>query len=621
MIREDIMGFDRQIATEKAEAMKKRVIDDVLAHSGKGVHPRIFLNEADFERIRTSSDPVYSIGRCYVIEVADKFLDAPLLVYRIPDGIRLLQVSRDTLRRSFYLGMAYRLTGDTRYAERLWRELENAAGYKDWNPYHHLDVGEMCNAMGFGYDWIYDYLTPEQRKVLRDAIIRNGFDATMDDYLDRERKRSYRWYQDDPGDNWVFVCNGGATVAALAVCDEEDVDRAYLEDVFGYAFSRTYRAVRDMYLPDGSYAEGFTYWNYASDYLGFYLAALRSAAGTDYGLADYEPVHKSAYYVKMMCANSFLSFNFGDAQETFMCPEVMMWIGAVYDDPRITTMRKEIIERGLHVATAYDLVWYKPQPSVSLEGMPLGFGSVGGDNAAVRAGFGENDLYAAIHFGDNNAYHHHADMGNFVIEWNHNRFFCDLGQDNYNVKCYHHAYRYRAEGHNTIVINPGEERDQERYCDVKISSFSDGTASEPFAVADMSPAYPGRTAKRGLKITEDKTTVILRDELELQKGDTGMWFAHTKGNITVDKSGRSATVEMNGDTMLVSLLTDGLSLEAMPCELINEAHKQADTNDNSKFKKLAIRFTDTLSEITVAFTPVTDNMPKEIPAVKPLAEW
>ena len=53
---------------------KNRVIDDVLSHSGKHVHPRLILTEADFERIRTVDDPVYNAAKACAIEWADEFL-------------------------------------------------------------------------------------------------------------------------------------------------------------------------------------------------------------------------------------------------------------------------------------------------------------------------------------------------------------------------------------------------------------------------------------------------------------------------------------------------------------------------------------------------------------------
>ena len=168
--------------------MKNHIINDVISHSDKNTHPRIILTENDFKRIREGDDIVYVNGRKEVIKRADEFLDKPLLVYEIPDGIRLLQVSRDTLERTLNLGMAYKLTCDDKYAERLYLELANAASYKDWNPYHFLDVGEMSCAFGIGYDWIYDYMTEEQRKLIRTAIVEKGFNAAMDNSMDHNGK-------------------------------------------------------------------------------------------------------------------------------------------------------------------------------------------------------------------------------------------------------------------------------------------------------------------------------------------------------------------------------------------------------------------------------------------------
>ena len=600
--------------------MKNRVIDDVLRHTGKGVHPRLILKEEDFERIRNTDDPVYNAAKADAIAMADRFMETEPLEYDIPDGIRLLYVSRGVLRRVKNLAMAYKLTGDVKYARRVYAELANAASFKDWNPYHHLDVGEMCFAFALGYDWTYECMSEDERRVLRAAIVRNGFNATMDDYLDRERKRSYRWYQDQPGDNWKFVCNGGATAAALAICDEDDVDKNLLSDVFGYAFESTYRAVRDMYLPDGSYSEGFTYWEYATDYLAYYVSSLKSAAGTDYGLSDYTPVETSAYYVKFMCSNIFYSFNFGDAIETFVCPEVMFFLGKNFGKADITTMRKEEIIKDPSKAGVRDLFWYIPTASVGLEGRPTGFGSVGGDNASFRSGFDIDDFYAAIHFGDNDAYHGHADMGNFVVEWKKHRYLCDLGQDEYNVKRYRFTYRYRAEGHNTIVINPGDYMDQEQSAICHVERFADGTDGDAYAISDMSRAYPGKTVVRGMRMTADKRWIIVRDEMTLGNEDAGYWFAHTRGKITVLDGAKSATIDMDGDKIYLAILGEG-SFTVMPAELLCKSHNQEGQRDNSDVTKLAITFKGS-SDISVAITPMYDGIiPDTLPEDKPFGEW
>ena len=526
--------------------MKNRVISDVIAHSGKKVHPRLILTKDDFKRIKEGEDSVYTPAKAEVMRVADYYMTQPLLNYEIPDGIRLLAISRRALSRSFNLGMAYQLTGDVKYARRLYEEIANVSGFKDWNPYHFLDVGEMTCAVGLAYDWIYDAMSEEEKKFIRSAIISHGFEPAMDDYLDRERNRSYRWYQDMPGDNWKMVCNGGITVAALAICDEEDMDTNYLSDIIGYGFDNTYRAVRDFYLPDGSYTEGFTYWNYATDYLGYYVSALKTATGTDYGLADYKPVEDSAYYVKFMCSNKFYSFNFGDAIEELVCPETMFFIANYFGKADIMTMRRQQIVKDPSLAGACDLFWYLPTEDVGLEGRPMGFGSVGGDNASFRFGFNEDDFYAAIHFGDNDAYHGHADMGNFVVEWKKHRFLCDLGQDNYNLYYkYNHwdVYRLRAESHNTLIVNPDATPGYVLGSRADVVEFVD-TPDRVKTVVRMTDLYGKErgvdSARRGYLFVDGRSSLVVRDELKLNRESLVRWHMCTDALAEID--GNRATL-------------------------------------------------------------------------------
>ncbi|MBQ9085046.1 MAG: heparinase II/III family protein [Clostridia bacterium] len=603
--------------------MRKKILDAAIAHSGGKQHPRIMMSEADFARIPTSADPIDIYAMKKFVKDADALLEKELLKYEIPDGIRLLSVSRAMLDRTFRLGLAYRTTGDRRYADRLWREMENVASFKDWNPYHFLDVGEMTNAMGIAFDWLYDYLDEEQKQIVVKAIIEKGVNAAMDDYLNRERKRSYRWYQDMPGDNWKFVCNGGITVGILAIFDEPNVDQELLRDALNYAYINTYEAVRIMYHPDGSYEEGFTYWTYATSYLGFYVMSLISATGTDFGLADYEPVHKSPYYVKALCSNNFYCFNFGDAQEVLLCSDVYLWLGRYFNDPVVSNMRISMFRQDEKHIGPRDMLHYRPTEEKGMDSVPLDAGSVGGTNASFRSGWTDQDLYGAIHFGDNNAYHRHEDMGTFCVEYKHRRFFCDLGQDNYNVKKYAHCYRFRAEGHNTICINLSPEPIQERYCECYIDRFRMGTDTEDaIAVCDMTPAYFGKSAVRGMRMTKDRTALIVQDDLSLAPEDTVWWFGHTKADIELAADRKSAILTIDGVRLWVGLLTEG-EFEIMPAELLFPEMKQADANDNSKVRKLALHLGGETKCISVAFMPLEDGetAPKNIPTVKPIAEW
>ncbi len=64
------------------------------------------------------------------------------------------------------------MNGNKRCAARAKREMFTAAGFSDWNPSHFLDVAEMTAALAIGFTiGSYDYLTPSERKTIRQAII------------------------------------------------------------------------------------------------------------------------------------------------------------------------------------------------------------------------------------------------------------------------------------------------------------------------------------------------------------------------------------------------------------------------------------------------------------------
>lgn len=618
------------ISADNISNIGETILADVENYSGIGTHPRIMLSGADFSRITTVDDANYKTGIANVCTSADKLIakdssgnyTTPPLVYEIADGIRLLPVSRGVLSRVTNLSMAYRLTNNSAYAARAYAELESAANFPDWNPKHFLDVGEMCNAFAIGYDWIYDWMNDSQKSLLRNAIVNYGLLPAMDDYLDNERTRTYRWYQDNPGDNWKFVCNGGVSNAVLAICDEADVDKELCADILGYAFRDIYNAVRNLYLEDGSYAEGFTYWTYASNYLGYYTSALRTATGTDYGMTMYEPLKESAYYVKNISSNRFVSFNFGDAEEVNLANEIFLWYGDVFGAPDLAGIRASRF--GQNVGSM-DLLWYNHNEYSSAANGSLTYGREGGTEAAFRSGWSTSDLYGAIHYGDNGAYHAHSDTGTFVVEYGGKRFFNDIGQDNYNVSDYTKAYRYRTEGHNTISLRSrffGSWDNQSKTSVCYIDTYNAEIGKNNYVISDMSAAYNGKGVVRGMMMTADKKAIIVQDKLTPGSLYEGYWFAHTKASISLSGDKRGALLNIDGVKLWAQIISDGHTFSIMDAKHLNSSIAPADQYDNSAFKKLAIKFTGN-NEISVAFIPLSsgENVPSSIPTFTSIASW
>ncbi len=146
--------------------------------------PRVIAGASDFERVRRLIETDQRAKAWYVTikKRGLKMIAQPPTAYDIPDGIRLLRQSRNTLERALTLGLLYRIEGDKRYRDRIGADVAAAAEFKDWNPSHFLDVGEMTCAFAVAYDWLYEAWSEEQRRVIREAMVRHGLETALRAY-------------------------------------------------------------------------------------------------------------------------------------------------------------------------------------------------------------------------------------------------------------------------------------------------------------------------------------------------------------------------------------------------------------------------------------------------------
>ena len=174
-------------------------------------HPRLLLFKGEEKTLQKqiNKSAGWKSVHLRLIEEANFLLNQPVNERKMV-GRRLLGVSRDNLKRIFVLSYAYRMTKDQKYATRAEKEMLKAASFQDWNPKHFLDVGEMTMALAIGYDWLYDLLSDETRRVIEDAIIEKGLKPSYDE--------RYNWFV-DAVHNWNQVCHAGMTYGALALWD------------------------------------------------------------------------------------------------------------------------------------------------------------------------------------------------------------------------------------------------------------------------------------------------------------------------------------------------------------------------------------------------------------------
>jgi len=610
------------LAAEGAEAKNNPAVPippgpEIIARL-KPEHPRLLATAADFAQLRerVKSDARLRQWRDELRRQAEIILKATPSKYEIPDGLRLLATSRQVVQRIQTLGLLYQLDGDKRYADRAWQELDAAANFKDWNPRHFLDTAEMTHAFALGYDWFHAAWTPFQRAVLRAAMVEKGIKLAL------QVHKEDRWWA-KAHHNWNQVCNGGIGMGALAIGDEEpELAGTFLN----YAL-KSLQLPMAYFAPDGAWNEGPGYWNYATTYNVVILAALQTALGTDYGLSQMPGFAEAGMFPIYASGPMGTSFNYADAGSGIIRAPQMFWMARQFHRPAYAAY-----QRPLASPQPLDLLWDdgsggKPD----LAALPLDKYFRNAEVAMFRSAWDDrNALFVGFKSGDNQANHSNLDLGSFVLDALGVRWAVDLGSDNYNLPGYFGPqrwtyYRLRAEGHNTLVINPDAGVDQDPSAAATIARF-ESKPDRAFAITDLTPAYArhARKVQRGMAVL-NRQQILVQDEIQTAKAAEVWWFLHTVAKADVEGDGSVATLTLGGKRMRASILSPkGASFTVMDAQPLPSSPHPPMQNKNNGIRKLAIHLSGvTDTRLAVQLVPVREGNTASQPAFKlsPLAEW
>ena len=334
--------FQHPTAASVIEAVKKK-------HPNQA-HPRILATSRDFEslRLKIKNNPTYAGWYKSVEEDADRILN--LAVVKKPERHTLLS-------RMLSLGMVYKISGDKKYAQRAWLEMEAYSNLEHWNPTtQFLDIGYISKGMAVGFDWFYDYFSAEQKDKITKTICAKVLNLIMVAYQNPGAFEPYQNSKITGFDNWNASCNTGAIMAALAICDEKSIGMLGGEVVKnGVYYWQNYLK---EFAPDGACKEGVGYWYWGVQSMVEGLATLESAIGTDYGLGK-SPGFAYTPYFSIFLTGPTGNFDFGNAHRSFQnISAEFFWFGSKYNDPKIANYRKAYMDQGNIRGGVYDLLWY-----------------------------------------------------------------------------------------------------------------------------------------------------------------------------------------------------------------------------------------------------------------------
>lgn len=509
-------------------------------------HPRLMFLDSDFKNVKQfiARDPQAALWYAQLEKEAQGMLREPTAQH-VLIGPRLLFQSRAALDRISLLAALYRIDGNRAYAERTRKEMLAVCAFHDWNPKHFLDVAEMTNACALGYDWLYDYLSPSDRQKISAGIINLGLRPGLDRLLTHTGFSTLT-------NNWSQVCNGGLSIGALAIADD-DPDLA--NQVLSLSRLAVTPAMKTFLNPDGGCIEGPGYWYYATIYTSYYLAALRTALDTDFGFDNAPGLSDAGMFRIEDMGPLNAMFNFADSGERPDNAPQMFFFSTLFNKPLYAQAERNWPSPKRDI---FDLMWDAKAPHPAQQIRPPIDAIFRGINAALmRTSWNDpNAIFVGFKGGYNGASHAHLDLGTFVLDALGQRWAFMLGSDDYNLPGYFDFkkkrwtyYRLSTAGQNTLLINHANQAISATAPLVAFKSSPD----ESYAVADLTAAYPlADQIRRGIGIF-DKQRVLIMDEISLTQPADITWQMHTHATIEVDK--QHAVLTQKGKTLYARLLS------------------------------------------------------------------
>lgn len=538
-----------------------------VRQSGKELlqHPRLLFSKQEEQRIRDlfGTEPLLDSLYAGLMKEAERLLLVPPQEdprREIKNTKDILPISREQVYRMVNLALAYRLSGDRRFAEKAEKELVHVCNFPDWDPIHYLDVAEMTTAVAIGYDWLYDVLAPSTRQLVVHSIKTKALDLVVEEY---NTGNADSWAKRET--NWNVVCNTGMVLGALAI---EEHYPELAKHIIGEAVRYIPNCLKH-FAPDGVCYEGPAYWGYTNMYLSLLLKALNDNFGGDFGLSEMVGVDKSVLYYMHSTSPSGKIFNFANSGSTAPAAEpIYFYFSQAFNQPEVATFYRDVLSKTVHEGNYFrfyflSIPWYDTASSTA-DALPKLKVYEGINDIVVFNGNRNipNSLYLIAKTGDPDMAHQQLDIGTFIVEMNGIRWTDDLGTDNYNLPGF---WDYKPDGqrwtyfrnsnfsHNTLSI---DHKLQNSAGTGEIDRLDD-RAAQPFVTMNMSTAYAGqsRFVYRTFRMLDD-TRILVTDSVGLQSPSQSVqWSVITsadvecKGNTAVlRKDGKSFSLKIASPT-------------------------------------------------------------------------
>lgn len=571
-------------------------------------HPRLILNEERISKVAemNASDAYFNGMMTTLKNYANTAIETPVSIANAKSW------SSDIRQKVATVGGMYLFTNETKYADYVSATLTTLANLTDWYPTSFLTTADISMTMALGYDWTFDQLSSETRKIIENAIIEKGLKTSTNTTLSTWASHT---------NNWAQVCGSGLIIASLAI---GDLDNEISNEVITYAFERMNTSL-EGYAPDGGWYEGYSYGTYAGIFLGLAASSLESALSDDLGISSLPGIEDLGSWLAYGYGQVG-GFSWADGSWVFSNAN-SLWSTAYwstqFQKPEWLQMMLSHFTRT--EASNFQAFLYYNTDSVSTN--LLGSAALSNQWANIAAvthrqsWLDTESWFFGLMGGFNGRSHGHLDAGSFVVDYKQYRWAELLGSDSYSLPEYFQGsrrwtyYRCRTEGANTLAISDSTQTPL-KYANQVVKannsllysgSFDD---SSFFGVVNLTQAYQNVTTSvlRGASLLNN-SQFILRDEvLALKPVDIATSW-HTAANISIS-SNQTAVLRQGNVTMTAKIISPSdayfESISTNPCSIYDDCSE----NTNDGISNLSVRLPNLrkAANITIALAENEDSI-------------
>ncbi len=609
----------------------EEVYSDIVTNLSN--HPRILGKAEDFQRINSLKDTDLNMNKWYnnLMVEANLTLAEPVVSYDLTQS-QILGYCKESDRRIRNLSMAYWVSGDTKYAEKAWAEIENVLNLPDWRTIL-LDNSSAGLAVAVGYDWLNGYLSEERKQLIINNLKSKALDMALDIYNNPEMYDTF----DNPlgkrltpylfgSTNHSLHNDSNYAIMAMAIAD---VDPNYSAQIISKAINAMESALSRV-SPDGGWYESVGYWNMSMIPFTELLSTLNKSVSNMYGLNLLEGINYLGYFP--LYTNGTVGKLVMQDDHQFMSnviPAQVYYLASLYGDG---TLAQACIDN--LVSDTLMLLWYNPQLQNGIQ-LPLDRKFRDVDLVSFRSTWKQNETLAGFHVGKAKVSHGFANSGLFMYDALGERWTGSNGRDNYDLPGYWDNEQYgqrwtyyvtRPEANNCLVINPKSDVGQDVYSEPKIDYYV-SKPSGAFAWSDLSGAYSNEvnSYKRGIMLYDDRGNFVVQDEVYAKQPSEIYWFMNTSASIQLLNEGKSVLLTQNGKRLWISATSNvNYTFQAMDSVPLSTSPNPENQKNLDGVKKLFVRF-ENVTELSfrVEMIPLleTQTIPTKDILLVPIEQW